>query len=98
MRNSIGVNGIVKQIKSVLFEGKRYVIKGKRVLGKQWLYTSNPVKQQLGLGRIEWVYTGLSNSLSQQSSGSSDSVEGQTEQQLRLEQVEERVESWVVKQ
>ena len=31
-------------------------------------------------------------------SSSSDSVEGQTEQQLELEQVEERVESWVVEQ
>ena len=44
------------------------------------------------------MYVGLSSSLSQQSSGSSDSVEGQTKQQLRLEQVEERVESQVVKQ
>ena len=53
MRDGIGVNGVVKQIKSVPFEGKRYVIKGKRVLGKQQLCTSNPIKQQLGLGRIE---------------------------------------------
>ena len=29
MRDNIRVNGVVKQIKSVLFEGKRYVIKGK---------------------------------------------------------------------
>ena len=41
---------------------------------------------------------GLISSLSQQSSSGSDSVEGQTEQWLRLEQVEERVESQVVKQ
>ena len=79
MRDDIRVNRVVKQIKSVCFEGKRYVIKGKRVLGKQQLCTSNPIKQQLGLGRIEWVYTGLSSGLSQQSSSSSDSVEGQTE-------------------
>ena len=44
------------------------------------------------------MYVGLSSSLSQQLSSSSDSVEGQTKQWLRLEQVEERVESWVVKQ
>ena len=44
------------------------------------------------------MYVGLSSGLSQQSSGGSDSVEGQIKQQLRLEQVEERVESQVVKQ
>ena len=55
---------MVKQIKSVLFEGKRYVIKGKRVLSKQQLCTSNPIKQWLRLGRIEGVYVGLSSSLS----------------------------------
>ena len=42
------------------------------------------------------MYAGLSSGLSQQLSSSSDSVEGQTEQWLRLEQVEERVESQVV--
>ena len=44
------------------------------------------------------MYIGLSSGLSQQLSSSSDSVEGQTEQQFGLKQVEERVESWVVKQ
>ena len=32
MRDNIGVNRMVKQIKSVCFEGKRYVIKGKGYL------------------------------------------------------------------
>ena len=44
------------------------------------------------------MYVGLSSGLSQQSSSGSDSAEGQTKQQLRLKQVEERVESQVVKQ
>ena len=44
------------------------------------------------------MYAGLSSSSSQQLSSGSDSAEGQTEQQLRLEQVEERVESQVVEQ
>ena len=44
------------------------------------------------------MYVGLSSGLSQQSSSGSDSVEGQTKQQFGLEQVEERVESQVVKQ
>ena len=44
------------------------------------------------------MYVGLSGGSSQQSSGGSDGVEGQTEQQLWLEQVEERVESQVVEQ
>ena len=53
MRDNIGVNRVVKQIKSVCFKGKKYVIKGKGVLGKQQLCTSNLIKQQLGLGGIE---------------------------------------------
>ena len=44
------------------------------------------------------MYVGLSSSLSQQLSSGSDSTEEQTEQQLGLKQVEERGESWVVKQ
>ena len=42
------------------------------------------------------MYVELSSSLSQQLSSDSDSVEGQTKQQLELKQVEERVESQVV--
>ena len=44
------------------------------------------------------MYVRLSSSLSQQLSSSSDSVERQTKQWLRLEQVEERVESQIVEQ
>ena len=59
MRDNIGVNRVVKQIKSVCFKGKRCVIKR-----KEYLVSSSSV-----------------------------SAERQTEQQLRLKQVEERVES-----